>query len=493
MGDLREYRAKRDPARTPEPVPDGPAMPGSHGHEPVFVIHEHRARSLHWDLRLEHDGVLACWAIPLGIPPHSTQDRTAIRTEDHPLEYATFEGVIPKGEYGAGAMAVFDHGVHKPVLWTDHEVKVELSGARVKGAYALFHTGPEPGAWRIHLERGQDLAGWAPVPVGLEPMLAAAGPVPTGPGWAAEFKWDGWRALARVEGGRVRLRSRNGLDVTDAFPEIKALGRQAGSTSMLLDGEVVATRAGKISFSALQARGGTGGVRGTEPGKARAARLAAADPVSYLIFDLLHLDGTSLLALPYAERRALLTTLELAGPAWQTPPSFADVPAETVLAAAVEQDLEGIVVKRLDSVYRPGARSADWVKVKTSRTQTVVIGGYTPLRSGTASRPAAIGALLIGVVDETGALRYAGRVGSGLSDAARHGLFDALSTAARPDKPFADAVPRTDAGTAVWTEPVLVAEVSFAEWTPGGRLRHPVFKGVRLDKSPTEARREPQI
>ena len=484
---LREYRAKRDAARTPEPMPatGRKGRTGRKSREPIFVVQEHRATALHWDFRLERDGVLVSWALPKGVPADAKRNHRAVRTEDHPVEYADFQGRIPAGEYGAGTVRTYDRGTYALEKWTDDEVKVELFGDRLSGRYTLFRTGGAD--WMIHREKGQD-PGYAPVPADLRPMLAVPGTAPTGEGWAAEFKWDGIRALCHVEGGRLRLRSRRGVDVTDSYPEIKALAKTVSSAQLLLDGEIIALDAdGRVSFAALSARFGGAG--------AEAVRLARTNPVSYMVFDLLHMDGRPLLDLPYAARRELLESLELAGPNWQTPPAFADVPVADVLTAARGVGLEGIVAKRLDSTYQPGTRAPAWRKVKLTASQSAVIGGFTPIKSetgGAADRrpPREIGALLLGVHDDSGALRYAGKVGSGFTDHDRRALMTALSELAVGASPFATAVDAVDARVATWVEPVVVAEVTFTEWTPKGRLRHPVFKGIRPDVEPEEVRRE---
>ncbi|MBW8806706.1 MAG: non-homologous end-joining DNA ligase [Catenulisporales bacterium] len=482
---LREYRARRDAARTPEPVPAAPAK-GKRGRarEPIFVVQEHRATALHWDFRLERDGVLVSWALPKGVPTDPRRDHRAVRTEDHPVEYADFTGRIPAGEYGAGTVATYDRGTYALQKWTDDEVKVELSGERLTGRYTLFRTGGAD--WMIHREKGQEPLG-EPVPDDLRPMLAVPGPAPAGGGWAAEFKWDGIRALCRVEGGRARLRSRNGNDLTETYPEIRALAKTVSSARLLLDGEIIALdAAGKVSFGALQPRFGTSG--------SEALRLSRSNPASYLIFDLLHLDGRSTRELPYSDRRELLESLELSGPHWQTPPAFPDTPVAELLAAARAAGLEGVVAKRLDAPYQPGVRSPAWRKVKVTGSQSAVIGGFTPLKRQDAARsrpPREIGALLLGIPDAAGTLHYVGKVGSGFTEHDRRVLLEELSELAVPESPFATAVDAADARVATWVRPVVVAEVTFGEWTAKGRLRHPVFKGIRPDKDASEVVREP--
>ncbi len=235
MAGLGEYRKKRDPKRTPEPVPssDPSASDGN-----SFVVQEHHATALHWDFRLEHDGVLVSWALPKGVPPDPKVNHLAVHTEDHPLEYATFGGDIPKGEYGGGTVKIWDHGTYELEKWTDREVKVVLHGERVQGRYVLFQTGGKN--WMIHRMDKPAKPDWAPLPELIKPMLAVAGPLPEGDEWAYEMKWDGVRAVTYVEGGRVRAMSRNDRDVTVSYPELRAMGLAIGSTQCVLDGEIVA-------------------------------------------------------------------------------------------------------------------------------------------------------------------------------------------------------------------------------------------------------------
>lgn len=314
-------------------------------------------------------------------------------------------------------------------------------------------------------------------------MLAvAATTLPQGPPgqWYAEVKWDGVRALCYLDGHGLRLLSRNDRDVTAAYPELGGLTAALRGRPALLDGEVVAfDETGRPSFAALQPRMHVGDA-------ARAGRLAADTPVRYLAFDVLHLDGQPLLDAAYADRRARLDALDLDGPHWQTPPAYPDGPA--VLAASREQGLEGVVVKRAGSRYQPGRRSPDWVKVKNLRTQEVVVGGWKP---GAGRRAGTVGSLLLGVPDESGALRYVGHVGTGFDDRTLADLHARLSALGGDAPPYADQVPAEHARAARWVRPRLVGEVSFTEWTRDGRLRHPVWRGLRADKRPAEVRREP--
>jgi bifunctional non-homologous end joining protein LigD len=472
---LRTYRAKRDPAKTPEP------MGGSASTDalPVFVIQEHHARALHWDFRLEHDGVLVSWALPKGLPLDPKRNHLAVHTEDHPMDYATFNGSIPKGEYGGGHVSIWDHGGFELEKWSEREVKVVLYGERSSGRYVLFQTGGKN--WMIHRMDAAPV-GFESLPAAIAPMLATAGELPrSDAGWAYEFKWDGVRAITYVDGGRVRAMSRGDKDLTKAFPELRDLGLRLGARPAVLDGELVAfDDDGRPSFGRLQHRLNLGSA-------AAITKRAGEIAVTYLVFDVLHLDGESLLASSYDDRRAALESLGLAGGSFAVPPAFRDAAGADVLAAATASQLEGVVAKRRDSPYRPGERSPQWVKIKVIKTQEVVIGGWT---DGEGERAGSLGALLLGVHDD-GELRYAGKVGTGFDAATRRELLAALQPLATDVSPFAGALPRAEAAGAHFVSPELVGEVRFAEWTSGGHLRHTSWRGLRVDKTATEVVREP--
>lgn len=318
-----------------------------------------------------------------------------------------------------------------------------------------------------------------PLPSMIQPMLATAGKLPrSDEGWAYEMKWDGVRAVVFVEAGRVRLMSRNSRDVSVSYPELANLGGQLGPLDAALDGEIVALdAAGRPSFSALQQR-----MHISDAG--RAAKLAAQQPVTLLLFDALHLDGRSTLRLAYSDRRRVLESLELAGPHWRTPGSFTGGGA-AVAQASREQGLEGVVAKRLTSVYQPGRRSEAWRKVKVFSTQEVVVVGYT---TGQGWRGGSFGALLLAVPDAAGAggLRYVGRVGSGFTEEVLADLGARFAALARIENPFSGTVPAAETAGAVFVEPRLVAEIRYGEWTPDGRLRHPSWRGLRPDKVPAD-------
>jgi bifunctional non-homologous end joining protein LigD len=464
---LREYRRKRDRAVTPEPVPEAGPLPA--GNDDTFVIQEHHARALHWDFRLERDGVLVSWAIPKGLPTDRRSNHLAVHTEDHPLEYATFGGSIPAGEYGGGHVMIWDRGTYETEEWTPDKVKVVLHGARARGRYVLFRTDPKN--WMIH-RMDEAEVGWAPLPDRVAPMLATPSGLPADQtGWAYEMKWDGIRAVGYVDGGRLTMRSRNDRDVTSSYPELRAFGEAVGSTQLIVDGEIVAFDAnGRPSFGRLQQRLGVTAASQTR-------RLASTHPVVYILFDLLHLDGQSTLSLAYTQRRELLEGLELSGPAWQTPPAL-DGDGEDLLHATREQGLEGLLAKRMESTYQPGRRSSSWLKIKNALDQEVVIGGWRP---GEGRRAGTLGSLLIGVPDEEG-LRYVGKVGTGFNEAMLRDLEHRVTRLERKTSPFVD-VPRKDAKDARWCSPRLVGEVAFSGWTTEGRLRHPSWRGLRPDKA----------
>ena len=472
---LSGYRRKRRFGDTPEP--DGAAPSGS---PPGgrFVIQEHHATRLHWDLRLERDGVLASWAVPNGIPEDPKHNRKAVHTEDHPLEYLDFHGEIPAGNYGAGTMTIWDSGTYECHKWRDDEVMVTFAGERVTGRYVLFRAGADDKDWMIHRMDPPADPDREPLPERLAPMLARAGTLPhDDTAWAFEVKWDGIRALAYSQPGRLRLESRNFNDITARYPELRALNRALSSHEALLDGEIVSfDDEGRPSFERLQQRMNL-------TGESAVRRRARDMPVVYVIFDLLHLDGHPLLGLPYEERRKRLADLGLDGPHWQTPSHHVGNGA-ALLEAVRAKGLEGIVAKRLDARYEPGRRSGAWLKLKAVRRQEVVIGGWLP---GAGRRRDRIGALLCGWYDD-GRLRYAGKVGTGFGEAELDRLAALLAPLERPTSPFAGRQPQRGS---IFAEPVLVAEIEFTEWTAEGMLRHPSYKGLRDDKPATEVVREP--
>jgi bifunctional non-homologous end joining protein LigD len=429
---------------------------------------------------LYREGALAWGAGPTAPPTTPDVNHLAVHTEDHPLDYASFEGEIPAGEYGGGRVLLWDRGTYECEKWSDREVKVVLHGSKVRGRYVLFKTGSRDRDWMMHRMDPPE-AGVEKLPDIVRPMLAVLrDELPhDDAAWGYEFKWDGVRALVYVDGGRARVLSRNDRDVTVSYPELRALGESLGSRQVVLDGEIVALdEAGRPSFEALQAR-----MHVTNPTQVR--RLAQTTPATYLVFDVLFLEGRPLLDETYAERRRLLDSLGLSGPSWQTPPHFEGGGAD-VLAASKSQGLEGIIAKKLDSRYYAGKRSDCWLKLKNLRTQEVVVGGWKP---GEGRRKGAIGSLLLGLPAD-GGLTYIGHVGTGFTDQALRDLEDELTPLATGASPFVSPIPRPQAKDAHWVRPDLVGEVRFSEWTREGRLRHPAWRGLRPDKSPGEVVRE---
>jgi bifunctional non-homologous end joining protein LigD len=473
---LDRYRDKRDFEATPEPA-GGPTPDGTKGR---FVIQEHHARRLHWDLRLEHDGVLLSWAVPRGIPPDPKRNNLAVHTEDHPLEYLEFEGEIPKGEYGAGTMRIWDRGWYEAHKLEDDEVIVTLHGDKVRGRYALFQTNGDN--WMIHRMDPPEDPSREPMPEHIAPMLATLADLPHDESrYAFEIKWDGVRAIAYVDGGRARFEGRRGNDITSRYPELRGLGPALGATPAVLDGEIVAFDGERPSFERLQRRMHVSNERAVR-------RLMGEVPVVYVLFDLLWFDGHSTISLPYRERRKLLDELGLQGASWQTPAAH-EGDGAGLLEASRGLGLEGVVAKLLDSVYEPGRRSRAWLKVKNHCSQEFVIGGWVPGQGMRAS----LGALLIGYYESTepGArLQYAGRVGTGLSGDEIKRLLRLLEPLRRDTSPFS---PPPRVKDAVYVEPELVAEVRFTEWTQTGAVRHPAYLGLREDADPRQVVREEAV
>ncbi len=350
---LQDYRRKRDPGRTPEPVPaEHPAETGRRR----FVIQQHHARSLHWDVRLERDGVLVSFAVPRGLPRDRARNNLAKHTEDHPLEYLDFHGEIPAGEYGGGRMTIHDQGTYETDKWRDDEIGVTFHGERTSGRYIFFQTGGTD--WMVRRMDPPE-PGWEPMPETVEPMLAtaAAGLPSDDPDWGYEMNWGGRRVVAYVSGGRVRLLDADGDEVTSWYPEIRAMGPELAPVEAVLDGEIVAFDGTRPDARLLDRR--------KAPKDSAAARRAAErTPVQFLAYDLLWLEGhTTVELVRYAERRELLDGLSVAGPNWQTPPYFPGG-GEFALDAARAQGLPGIVAKRLDSPYLPGRRSRLWRTIR---------------------------------------------------------------------------------------------------------------------------------
>jgi bifunctional non-homologous end joining protein LigD len=402
-----------------------------------------------------------------------------VHTEDHPLDYGTFEGDIPKGEYGGGHVSIWDRGTYDTEKWRTNEIMVVLHGQRASGKYVLFPTGGNK--WMIH-RMDPAPENFDAMPDHVKPMLALAGAPPkSDKGWAYEFKWDGVRAMLYVEGGRVKALTRNDKSLNTTFPELRDIGLHLGSRSAILDGEIVALdKNNRPNFGTLARR-----LHVTS--KTAIEKLEHSTPASFFAFDLLYLEGRSLLDLPYDERRALLDSLKLNGETFATPPSITNTSGIEMLRIAQERGLEGVVIKRRNSRYSPGIRNGDWVKVKNVHTQEVVIGGWT---QGKGEREGSLGALLLGIPTSNG-LTYVGKVGTGFSVASRKELLELLAPLARKTTPFSTPLSHAETALAHFVRPEIVGEVQYAEWTNDNILRHPSWRGLRNDKSAEEVVREP--
>jgi bifunctional non-homologous end joining protein LigD len=455
---LDEYRKKRDPSTTPEPFSRAKRSSGP----AIFVVQRHDARRLHYDFRLERDGALASWAVPKGVPLEPGARSLAVHVEDHPLEYATFHGEIPAGQYGAGTVEIWDSGTYELLEEKPGgQLTVRLYGNRLNGRWTLVpaHLDGKEENWL--LIKGHDEAAEEIVQGEYRPMLATQEEhIPRGDGWTFEVKFDGYRALAYIRGGECRLVSRNGNDLTGRFTEVaRALVKAVRSPNAVVDGEVARIDpTGRTSFSELQQGSGQ---------------------LVYYAFDLLELDGKPLVDLPLHERKERLRELidDRVGPV-AVSEGFDD--GEALFEVAREQKLEGIIAKRLDSTYKSGRRTRDWLKLKTENTDEFVVAGYT---RGAGRRAGTFGALVLGVYED-GALRYVGNVGTGFDDAEIRRLLALLKPLHRDTPPFADVpkMPRVRKGDVQWVEPRLVAQVRYGEWTHDGHLRHPAYLGLRDDK-----------
>jgi bifunctional non-homologous end joining protein LigD len=462
---LRDYRRKRDPRKTPEPFAGKRASK-----QPIFVVQRHDARRLHYDFRLERDGALASWAVPKGVPLEPGEQRLAVHVEDHPLDYATFEGEIPAGQYGAGTVEIWDSGTYELVEEKrGGGLTVRLHGERLEGTWALVPAklDGDPKNWL--LIRKREDGGSAPRRR-YAPMLATlADRIPSGEGWEFEIKWDGYRIVARVAGAEAELRTRRDQDYTGRFENVaKELVKALKTPDCVVDGEVCALdEEGRPSFSAMQqGRAGT--------------------PIVYYVFDLLEVDGEPIIDLPLSERRQRLEKLlDRRNRSVKLSESFDDGPA--LMRAAEEQRLEGIIAKRLESRYLPGKRSKDWIKLKTRPRQEFIIAGYT---RGKGRREKTLGSLVLAVYGE--GLEYVGNVGTGFGEDEIEKLLAKVRPLERKEPPFPSVpkMPRIRKGDVVWVEPKLVAEVEFSEWTHDGHLRAPSYQGLREDKRPEEVRRE---
>ena len=523
---LSEYAAKRKFEATPEPAP---AATGAAAGPLLFVVQQHSARRLHYDFRLECDSVLKSWAVPKGPSLNPTDKRLAVQTEDHPYDYASFEGVIPPGQYGAGEVIVWDCGVYSPdehQTWFHDRQEAErqvreglqkgklsfqLRGDKLKGSFALVRTAQDPKSWLLIKHRDRFVSSddvttqnrsvlsgvsvenmkvvpahriaaaqlvpsgpLVPMPGKFSPMLADTADQPFNrPGWTWEPKLDGYRVLAFIDARGVRLRSRREMDLSETFPRLVAELRNQAVDGMILDGELIAFDAsGRPSFNALQNRVQLKTER----------EIAAADrsvPLILYCFDLLYFGGIDLRGSAYRDRRRYLAQCLLPSPLLQLVHAADDGIA--MQEAALASGFEGVIGKRTDSRYEAGRRSASWVKIKPTQSAEFVIGGYT---KGKGSRTP-LGALLVGYWDKN-RLRFASHVGSGFDEQTLAQLKERLEPLKRSTCPF-DEKPELPNPT-TWVEPKLVAEVRFHSWTEDDHLRHPIFLRLRDDVDPKSVR-----
>ncbi|MFN2462897.1 MAG: non-homologous end-joining DNA ligase [Candidatus Dormibacteria bacterium] len=529
---LGEYQRKRSFETTPEPA--GRIAPRA-GAVSRFVVQKHAASRLHYDFRLEHAGVLLSWAVPKGPSLNPSERRLAVHVEDHPFEYFDFEGRIPKGEYGGGTVMVWDWG---GVRWLGDDVdamlargdiKFELYGRKLKGTFALV--GGRSGKDWLLIKKRDDAAGETPVteqdlsvlsgrtmdeiaaakertwhsrvdasrqgggsagfvdlskateasfPTRIAPMLATPAREPfDDAAWSYEIKLDGFRTLALVRRGKVKLLSRRGVDATRQFPELSQLAFLCRSDDLVLDGEVVALdEDGLPSFGRLQERTGwKGGSSGHSP--------HASIPIVYYVFDLLHDSGHSLAEVPLEERRRLLRTRLLDGPSVRLLDSFGGEDGGLLFQLVRQQGQEGVVAKRLVSRYQPGKRSRDWLKIKAVRDQACAVVGYTPPGGGRRH----FGSLALAVVDDDG-LTYAGQVGSGFDERTLAKILSELAPGAIGGAPSGLRNHAAAPAGVTWVEPELVCLVKYNEWTRERLLRQATFLGVRDDLTIEDCRRE---
>ncbi len=517
---LDKYRQKRSFDRTPEPQADGgdqlPAPPA-----PRFCIQRHSARRLHYDLRLEMDGVLKSWAVPKGPTLDPAEKRLAVLVEDHPLEYGSFEGTIPAGNYGAGSVLLWDKGTYEWLtaktpqqMWEAGDLKFRLHGEKLMGEFALVRTKRGKGdEWLLIKKKDfAARAGWnaeddlrsvaapgadpalvagavrAALPTKLTPMMAITAEAlpPADPDWIYEVKWDGFRSLCFIENGRVRLRSRNHNPLDAFFPELSVLPECLQAESAIVDGEIVCLDPqGRPSFELIQDR--TGINPGRSSGSERPGRLA---PVVLFAFDLPWLNGYDLRQAPLVERKRLLHAIIKPSALVRYSEHFTG--GKQLLDAARQNGLEGIMAKRGASVYE-SRRTADWLKIKIVNQQEFVICGWTEgERSG-------FGSLVLGYYDSAEGKRggkrhliYAGCVGTGFTDASIRGLqsrLEALEIKRSPLQEIPADVP-AEVKKAHWVRPELMCEVKFSRWTRDNRLRASVFMGLRIDVAPEDVVRE---
>ena len=487
MAEVRDYAKKRSFDKTPEPPPEvagdvdpTKAVPGD-----TFVIHQHHATRLHFDLRLEmmngRTPVLVSWAVPKNLPIKPGRPNLAVHVEDHPFEYGSFSGTIPKGNYGAGEVRIFDNGTYEVLEQEPGKLTFRLQGERMQGVWHIFQTAKgNPKDWLVRLRTWE---GPEPDPLpDLHPMMATlVSDAFDDEDWIFEPKWDGVRALAICQRDGTALLSRNQNDITATYPEFAKLHERLVCNDAIVDGEIVAMHSGRPSFERLQSRINLQNERDI-------TRMAAEIPATFIAFDLLYMDGRSLIALPVEERKELLDELVVTTDQVQVSP-YTERDGINLFETARRMNLEGIVGKKLGCPYKPGKRVREWVKVKTIFEEDVVIGGWTP---GEGSRSSSFGALLVGAYED-GELRFVGSVGTGFSEKLLDEILPQLEERRIDGCPFV-VDPRKTGGSRFgkpiknprWASPDLVARVEFRELTSVGKLRAPSFKGLRSDKAPED-------
>jgi bifunctional non-homologous end joining protein LigD len=483
----KDYAAKRSFDKTPEPSPEvaGDVDPGKARPGETFVIHQHHATRLHFDLRLEmFNGttpVLVSWAVPKNLPLSKGKPHLAVHVEDHPFDYGGFSGTIPAGNYGAGEVRIFDNGTYEVLEQEPGKLSFRLNGGRMKGVWHLFRTKDDDEKnWLVRLREWE---GDEPEPLPeLAPMMATLRDEAfDDPKWIFEPKWDGIRALAVCQHDETMLLSRNHRDITKSYPELAKMHDRVVAIDAILDGEIVALEGKRPSFERLQSRINLHNERDI-------AKAMHDIPITFIAFDVLYVDGKSVTSKPVEERKELLSELVVQSERVQVSP-YLEESGTTLFETASEMRLEGIVGKKLGGTYRPGRRAKDWVKIKAIHSADLVVGGWTP---GEGSRSKSFGAILVGVYEGED-LRFVGSVGSGFSEKLLADICPKLEEIEIDDCPFVDDPTNTRSSafskiihSPRWTEPRLVSRVEFRELTSAGRLRAPTFKGMRDDGDVTE-------
>jgi len=482
----KTYSQKRSFDETPEPSPtvEGNVDPTVATPGKTYLIHQHHATRLHFDLRLEmlngSTPVLVSWAVPKNLPLKKGQRHLAIHVEDHPFEYGGFSGTIPAGNYGAGEVRIFDSGTYEVLEQEPKKLTIRLDGERLKGVWHIIQTRQKDGKdeWLAFLR--EDLRPDPDPLPDIHPMMATlVRDAFDDPAWVFEPKWDGVRSIATC-GDQTMLISRNLKDITHTYPELNRLHEQLVAIDAIVDGEIVAMSEGRPSFERLQSRINLQNPRDIE-------RAMKTIPVTYIAFDLLYLDGRSIIREPLEDRKQMLDELVVKNPRIDVS-TCVEGDGMALFEAASAAHLEGIVAKRVGSPYRPGKRGRDWLKVKTTYEADVVIGGWT---RGEGSRSERFGSLLVGAYED-GDLRFIGAVGTGFNDRTLDDLLVKMRALETDANPF-DSDPQNDKvrwGKPIknphWARPELVAVVEFRELTSAGKLRAPSFKGLREDKGPQD-------